>query len=131
MAGGWDKSPIEFIQVIEKDLVDRRAEIAIDAIQMIVHGSPVDTGAYKGSHRITVDIGDFSTEPLFDKGGGQVLASGMKIIAAAKKPFSMLIIQNNLPYSKKLEDGHSGQAPSGIYGPAYATLAAKYGGSSR
>ncbi|MCO8166835.1 HK97 gp10 family phage protein [Pseudomonas sp. 21LCFQ02] len=128
MAGGWSNGPLEFIKVFEADLVKHRNEIAADALQMVVHGSPVDTGAYKGSHRISVNHEDLSAPITPDTGGAKTIAAGMKIIASAKQPFSMILIQTNLPYSESLENGHSGQAPAGNYGPAFASLVAKYGG---
>lgn len=126
---GWSTSPVEFLNVIETDIVKRRAEIAVDALQMVISASPVDTGEFRGSHRVTVDVEDLTAHYTEDKGGGDTIAAGMKIIARAKKPLAAIIIQTNLPYSEKLENGHSGQAPGGIYGPAFASLVAKYGGN--
>ncbi|MCQ9618394.1 hypothetical protein L1889_18310 [Paenalcaligenes niemegkensis] len=127
MAKGWSKSPVAFIKVVESDLVDKRKEITATALQAVVSGSPVDTGAYKANHRVTLDGVDLGYDlDAKDPSGSQALADGEAVIGQIDTPFGESVIQNNLPYSETLELGHSQQAPQGTYGPAFVAVQEKY-----
>ena len=43
-------------------------------------------------------------------------------------PFTIVYLQNNLPYGTRLEDGWSQQAGQGVYRTAASALRSKYGG---
>lgn len=128
MAKGWSIDPTEFMDVVEKDLTDLQKEIAITALQAIISPSPVDEGTYKGNHRVTVDDVTLSFDPeLHDKDGSVTLSDGMGVIAKVAGPYHNIIIQNNAPYGERLENGHSQQAPIGVYGVAFIAVSEKYG----
>ena len=79
----------------------------------IIKRSPVDTGAYRASHGISnSDPGEESSQGI----GGTAGISGWKW----KIEDGMIYIFNNQPYALKLEEGHSTQAPRGIYSMALA-----------
>lgn len=126
MAGWSGTRPTAFVKVVETDLKDTRNKIAVEALQMVVTGSPVDTGAFRGSHIVSVDADDKSVPNRLDKAGQETINAGMAVIATADKPFQAVTIQTNLPYGEKLEDGHSKQAPRGVYRPSFAAIRAKY-----
>ena len=89
--------------------------------------SPVDTGAYRNSHRVSLNSADKSQVPIgTNKNGSEALADGAAKIATLKLG-GMLYVQNNLPYGMKLENGHSKQAPLGVYKLAFLSIVAKYG----
>lgn len=127
MAKGWSKPPTVFIKVVESDLVDRRKEITATALQAVISGSPVDTGAYKANHRVTLDGVDLSYDlEVKDPSGSQTLSEGEAVIGQITTPFGESVIQNNLPYGEALENGHSDQASQGTYGPAFIAVKEKY-----
>jgi len=127
MAGWTGTRPVAFVNVMQADLRAHRNKIAAEALQMVVAGSPVDTGAFRGSHRVSVDAPDHGSDVAHqDKNGRATLETGLTVIASAQQPFQMVTVQTNLSYAEKLEDGHSEQAPAGIYRPAFSHLRAKY-----
>lgn len=127
MAKGWSTPPSAFIKVVESDLVDKRKEITATALQAVISGSPVDTGAYKANHRVTLDGVDLGYDlDARDPSGSQALAEGEAVIGQINTPFGESVIQNNIVYGEELENGHSAQAPQGVYGLAFVATKEKY-----
>lgn len=123
----WSKRPTDFINVVEADLRKRRNDIAAEVLRSVVVSSPVDTGAYRGNHRVSINSADYSFEiSQTDKRGQRTISAGMAVIDSANQPFQAIYVQTNLPYAEVLEDGHSQQAPNGVYRPAFAHIRAKY-----
>jgi len=119
--------PTAFVNVVQADLRKKRNQIAAEALGLVVQHSPVDTGAFRGSHRVSVDAPDTGYDAAHvDTSGQATVQAGLAVIATANQPFQAVTVQTNLPYAEKLEDGHSEQAPTGVYRPAYAFLRAKY-----
>ena len=56
----WKNKPTDFIKVIESDLVKQQIEIVVEALQGVVMSSPVDTGAFRANHRVSVGSVDQS-----------------------------------------------------------------------
>ena len=123
---GWSKPPTAFIKTVEADLAAVRTRIAMEALQTVVLASPVDTGAYRGSHVVSVDAADYSVPKEPDKSGQKTIDTGIAVIAGANKPFQAVTVQTNLGYAESLENGHSKQAPTGVYSPAFQYIRAKY-----
>lgn len=67
--------------------------------------SPVDSGRYRGAHHIS-------------QGAPSYAMSGATSISVQAGDYRNIYIQNNLPYSERIENGWSKQAPSGVYGNA-------------
>jgi hypothetical protein len=92
-------------------------EIAGTIFRAAVKLSPVDTGAFRASWRVSFN------EPREDVTDGR---SGNAIRGAAfrwPKGFNLgdtVIISNNQPYAEELERGHSKQAPFGVLSLAVA-----------
>jgi hypothetical protein len=101
-------------------------KISTEILQQVIVRSPVDTGAFRGNHRVSLNGEDKSyDESKLDTSGMNALAAGTAKIATAK--FGGLVyIQNNLPYGEALEHGHSKQAPLGIYSIAFMNVVNKY-----
>jgi len=120
--------PTSFVNVVQADLRKKRNQIAAEALQLVVNGSPVDTGAFRGSHRVSVDGPDYGFDAAqTDKPPSQAtIEAGLAVIATANQPFQTVIVQTNLPYAEKLEAGNSDQAEHGIYRPAFSHIRAKY-----
>ena len=124
---GWSSRPSNFKFTVTKDAEDLTKKIAIDTLQQVITRSPVDTGAYRNSHRVSLNSADNSQVPIgTSKSGSEALADGAAKIATLKLG-GMLYVQNNLPYGMKLENGHSKQAPLGVYKLAFLSIVAKYG----
>lgn len=124
---GWSKSPVQFIKVVEKDLEQKRHQIAVETLSTVIAGSPVDQGAYKANHRVSIDGVDLGYDlEQTDTAGADTLQAGTDVISSAPSPYCETIIQNNAPYGEALENGHSGQAPAGVYGVAFAAVLEKH-----
>ena len=118
--------PTDFALQVLKDGDDHLRKVAGDMLQGVVMASPVDTGAFRGNHRVSVGGADNGyNESSHDKGGNQSIAKGQAEILKAKIG-STVYIQNNLPYALRLENGYSQQAPTGIYALTFLSVASKY-----
>jgi hypothetical protein len=93
----------------------------LDLFGNIVRRSPVDTGTYRASHMIA------NHDPGPDEGIVQLpkdktsAASSERIALDKGRAWTWKVgdgtiyIFNNVPYAEPLENGHSGQAPAGVY----------------
>ncbi|ODL95799.1 HK97 gp10 family phage protein [Acinetobacter pittii] len=121
---GWKgKMPTDFSFDVAKTAEDKVKKITMDAVQSLVVSSPVDTGAYRASHIVSIGSGDYGvrepeTNPIQDAA----------IQAVKIKLGNLVYIQNNKAYAPRLENGWSDQAPQGIYSTTYTYITQKYGG---
>ncbi|WP_122544365.1 HK97 gp10 family phage protein [Pseudomonas viridiflava] len=122
---GWSTPPTAFITQIEGDMTKQMRIIAMALLGEIVSRSPVDTGRFRGNTTVTIDSPVFSNSQTLDPTGSTSISKGASVLGGLK-PFSIIYIQNNLPYAEKLENGHSKQAPAGVFGLAFAGVAAAY-----
>lgn len=118
---GWNTPPIRFARIVSDDVGAELKRTAGDMLQAVILGSPVDQGTFRGNHRVSEGSPDYQHGTNVDKEGAGTLRIGLATIASSG-PFTTLYIQNNLPYSVPLEQGHSGQAPLGIYSVAFETV---------
>tara|TARA_R100000789_G_scaffold98592_1_gene102826 strand:- start:818 stop:1201 length:384 start_codon:yes stop_codon:yes gene_type:complete len=123
----WSKSLQGFAEEVEKTLTQRQKEIAVYALQQVIFGSPVDRGTYKGNHRVTVNgvTGEYSLD-MEDPNGQRTLMEGMQVIGSVSQPYGEVVVQNNIPYGQRLEGGHSGQAPAGVYSVAFNSTVQRF-----
>jgi len=123
---GWKNKPTNFALEIEKVGDEHLRKVSAEMLQQVIVGSPVDTGAFRGNHRISVNSPD-STYDLStaDKGGSATQQKGNQKILQAKLG-DLVYVQNNLPYAVALENGHSQQRPLGIYSVAFMNVSSKY-----
>jgi len=118
MAKTWSIDPSLFVKQVEEDVGKKLRFISLQLLNEIVMRSPVDTGRFRANNRVTMGSPDYASSASTDKAGGQTLQQGSAVIAQGK-PYSVIYIQNNLPYAESLEDGHSQQAPEGIYAVSF------------
>ena len=124
---GWSKKPSDFIQVVDGDLAKTRREIAILMLQGVLQNSPVKEGRFRGNNIVTIDNEDVTYDnELLDPSGTTTIQKGTATIEADQQPYPIVIIQTNLPYAEALENGHSGQAPEGVYGVAFVGVTEAY-----
>ena len=88
---------------------------AFEMFSQIIQKTPVDTGRARGNWNITTDTPDYSTTKSAQGGVQDVDIDG---------DFPDVYIANGLHYVVDLEEGKSGQAPTGIITPAIAAARA-------
>ncbi|AYY91110.1 hypothetical protein [Acinetobacter baumannii] len=121
---GWKgKKPTSFSLDVVKNAEDQVKKITMDTVQSLVVSSPVDTGAYRASHIVSIGSGDYGVR------GPETNAIQDAAIQVVKfKLGNLVYIQNNQPYAERLENGWSDQAPLGIYSTTFTYITQKYGG---
>lgn len=121
---GWTgKKPTSFSLDVVKNAEEQVKKITMDTVQSLVVSSPVDTGAYRASHIVSVGSSDYGVrEPSTNA------VQDASIQAVKFKLGSLIYIQNNQPYAERLENGWSDQAPLGIYSTTFTYITQKYGG---
>lgn len=125
MAKGWDLDPSLFAGMVAEDVGKRLRIISIQLLNEIVQRSPVDTGRFRANNQVSIGSPDYTSTMATDKSGGTTLQQGSAVIAQGQ-PYSVIYIQNNLPYAEPLENGHSQQAPAGIYAVSFHGVAQAY-----
>lgn len=108
--------PTAFVRTIERAITQRQKDIAAYALSRLILGSPVDSGAYRGNHRVTINgrTYEFDSDKT-DAGGLATLNEGLQILGTISGAFNEVVIQNNAPYAQRLEDGGSAQGSGGNY----------------
>jgi len=134
---GWSKPPTGFANVVEQEQNKRLRAAALQALEGVIERSPVDSGTFRGSHRVSVGSRDhgYSLSDK-DKSGAATMAKGSTTIQTVRKPFEVIYVQSNLPYAEVIEfgqftykpggkttpNGYSIQAPSGTYAVTFNSL---------
>lgn len=122
----WSKKPtdftLEFLKTADKHVQDATAY----ALQQVITKSPVDTGAYRGSHEVTINQPATTYRKSDDKSGSSTLAKGL-LVSSKTKLGEVVYVQTLIPYGIPIENGHSEwQAPQGVYSLAFQSLANKF-----
>ncbi len=137
MVRGWSKPLSGFATEVEQTQNKRLRAAALQALSGVIERSPVDTGAFRGSHRVSVGSRDhgYSLSDK-DKSGAATMAKGSTTIQTVRKPFEVIYVQSNLPYAEVIEfgqfvykpggkttpNGYSIQAPQGVYAVTFNNL---------
>ena len=123
----WKGSkPTDFAIQIKNDSEQHLKKISTEMLQGVIVRSPVDQGAFRGNHKISVNNPETTSDKnLKDTEGNKTLLSESEKLKQLKLG-DMVYIQNNLPYALRLENGHSQQAPLGIYGLTFLSVSSKY-----
>lgn len=82
-------------------------------------------GTFRGSHIVSIGAPDFTVTDRVDEEGSATISDGTRAIQSAGR-FPVIYIQTNLPYAEALENGHSTQAPGGVYGLAFIGVSEAY-----
>ena len=82
-------------------------------------------GTFRASHLVSIGTPDYSEPDGPDKEGSATINAGNGVIATAPA-YSVIYIQSNLPYSVPLEQGHSKQAPAGVYAVSFHGVSQAY-----
>lgn len=101
----------------------------------LLFGSPVLTGRYYNSHKISlnmVDRGVAPVNPLGEESPYDPLPDSLADITLKNyKLGDEIIVSNSLPYSEKLEGGFSRKAPNGIYRVAAQLIKVRFKGAQK
>lgn len=122
---GWSTPPSLFTGLVEEQLALRVRTISMEILQLVLLAAPVDTGRFKGNNIVSIGAPVYTTLDVVDPSGGETLARGLSAMSGLE-PYTQVFIQNNLVYAVPLEDGHSKQAPAGIYGVSFNSVVQKY-----
>lgn len=96
--------------------------LALQALGGVVLRTPVDTGRARGNWQVAIGVENVNGESgVLDKGGASTVTQGGATIAR-QQGFQKILIQNNVPYIGRLNDGHSKQAPAGYVEGTLASL---------
>ena len=120
----WKNPPINFGFKVLEDADDFSKKVAGEMLSQVVTRSPVDSGAYRGNHRVGVN----SVDTTADKSQTEntAIQRGVATIQAGGGIGKIVYISNSLPYATKIEFGHSMQAPNGVYALSFQSVVNKY-----
>lgn len=118
MAKAWDIEPSIFAGMIEEDVGLKIRYIAMQILTAIDIAAPVDTGRFRNNNTVSLQHPDFGISDNVDPNGTIAVQRGIGVISKAAN-YGVIYIQNNLPYAEALENGHSQQAPTGVYANAF------------
>lgn len=93
------------------DLLVRK--VALDMGSNVISRSPVDTGRFRGNWQVGLNSRPGGTVASLDTTGAATIGKVTGELQAARAG-QVVYFANNLPYSVKLEYGHSKQAPGGM-----------------
>lgn len=95
------------------DIVLRKS--AIDLFSRVIRRSPVDTGRFRNNWNISIGAPSTVTTEGVDPSGASALTKVVETVETAKMGDTIFLV-NALPYSIRLENGWSKQAPAGMVG---------------
>lgn len=146
----FDKNLMGFVDDVTDDVTELQRIIAMQFLAEVVSLSPVGNrelwainkkriadgkpltpkgyigGAFRANHIVSLGNPDNSyNAENKDKAGNKTIAVGNEKIAESK-PFTVIYIQNNMPYAVRLEQGWSTQAPAGWFMTAFDRVAEAY-----
>ena len=120
----WRNKPSSFSLQLISEADTRTKKITGEMLQQVVVRSPVDSGAFRQNHRVS--IGNIDNSFDVDDTGNDALSKGIRTIQAGGGLGKIVYISNSLPYAEKLENGYSQQAPQGIYSLSFLSVVSKY-----
>ena len=119
----WKNAPIDFGFKVLKDADQFTKKITGEMLQQVVVVSPVDSGAFRGNHRVGIG----ALDPNANKADtSNPLQKGMATIQSGGGLGKLVYISNSLPYAIRLENGWSQQAPIGVYSLSFMSVVNKY-----
>lgn len=103
------------LDLAEEEIQDVIQVIAMTALRGVVLKTPVATGRARGNWIVTKTQPSNQTFKKVDKSGGPTIEKGTaQIQSYDHDKHNQIIIQNNLPYANRLENGWSKRAPQGM-----------------
>ena len=136
---GWSIPPSVFADQIDEEVSKRVRTIALALLNEVIERSPVGNpdlwknppppgyvgGRFRGSHIVSIGAPVYTVTTNVDPSGSDTRSKGMAALSGLE-PYTQIFIQTNLPYAERLERGHSGQAPDGLYDLAFISVSEVY-----
>lgn len=111
----WTNAPSGFADVARKAFETKLVDVAEKASRDVIYNSPRDTSRFLANNNFSVNEPDESFDPdKRDPSRSDTLANARRAMASLRSG-DVFYIVNTTPYGEALEDGHSTQAPNGIY----------------
>lgn len=110
------------VEKLDKVASDVAVQAALDIVGDLVFQTPVDSSQALSNWQVALNNpSDDKIPPYFpgEKGSTQrasasAALTSAKAVLAGKKPGDKIYISNTFPYINRLNEGYSGQAPSGF-----------------
>lgn len=132
---GWSIPPSAFADQIDEEVGKRVRTIALALLNEVIERSPVGNpdlwkdppppgyvgGRFRGSHIVSIGAPVYTVTTNVDPSGSDTRSKGMAALSGLE-PYTQVFIQTNLPYAERLEQGHSAQAPGGLYELAFISV---------
>lgn len=117
----WSITPDDIIAGIEEDVTDHLKKVAESVFDNLEALSPVDTGKYRNNHIVSLNAPDYTwTEGTTGNNAREIINSIQFGLT------TVVYLQNNLPYSERIENGWSKYAPQGVYQLARESTIAEF-----
>jgi hypothetical protein len=111
----------------DEKISDAIALIGMFCLRGVVRKSPVHTGRFRSNWQVSKNVPRTTELALTKENQGVTISRGARTIETFDlKNDSQLIIQNNVPYANRLENGHSKQAPDGMVALTINEAAQRY-----
>lgn len=107
---GFSRRMREIARGIEPAADDTLRKVALVANQVLIMGTPVDTGQHRANWQVSIN---HNIDAVLEDTNAQGAIERNKAVIAGYRG-GELIIQNNAPAIKRLNDGWSAQAPAGF-----------------
>jgi hypothetical protein len=106
---------------VEPAADDRVRRVALVANQVLIMATPVDTGQHRANWQVSIDA---PIESVLEENNAQAAIERNKaVIGTYEGERRVLIIQNNAPAIRRLNEGWSAQAPAGFVEKGIQTAA--------
>lgn len=115
----WTNPPKNFKRAVKKDIQNHTKRVALKLLRSLVTESPIDLGRFNLNWLVGLNRKDSRIINRTDLGKTIAISTGGAIIKKHKS-FGSIWISNNLPYARKLNQGHSSQAPANFVEKATA-----------
>lgn len=112
--------------LVEGQFLLFKKKIALQVLIGVTNKMPVKSGRARANTTVSLAALDAGFTFRVDKNGADTIGRGQNTITADKDPFGIVFVQNNLPYINKLENGHSNQAPLGMFALTLAEIETQF-----
>jgi hypothetical protein len=116
----------QFNDITEEQAAALLKRVALQVLTGVVEKTPVDTGRARGNWQVAIDTAANTATINRDDAGGSIAISAGTAALTSVKPFSTVVIYNNVEYIVALEQGHSQQAPQGMVAVTIAEVEAQF-----
>ncbi len=99
-------------------------EAGRELLELLVQGSPVDTGHFKANWQVSIGRPATGIVNGVDPDGAQTIARGEAVLRGVRA-FDSVHITNNVPYGQELEEGSVQRPPAAMVKAAVASVQAR------